>query len=216
VVDDDFRVAQVHAGFVGEAPGFTVVGSARTAVETRARVRELAPDLVLLDIYLPDASGLDLLVELPTDAIVLSAASDAESVHTALRRGALNYLIKPFTAQQLADRLAGYARFRAQLAEGRSLGQKDVDRAVRALHESDRSTTPKGQASVTSKLISEALRSADGPRSAAEIAADLGIARATAQRYLGTLAESGAAQMGLRYGATGRPEHEYRWSGSSR
>jgi response regulator of citrate/malate metabolism len=51
------------------------------------------------------------------------------------------------------------------------------------------------------------------PLSAAEVAAALGIARATAQRYLTALAESGAVEMRLRYGVTGRPEHEYLWAG---
>jgi DNA-binding NarL/FixJ family response regulator len=49
IVDDDFRVAGAHAGFVEEVFGFTVVGTAHTAAEARARVRELSPDLVLLD-----------------------------------------------------------------------------------------------------------------------------------------------------------------------
>jgi response regulator of citrate/malate metabolism len=88
-----------------------------------------------------------------------------------------------------------------------------VSRAVRALHDSDRASMPKGQSPVTAKLVTDLLRRAGEPRSAIEIASELGIARATAQRYLGVLTESGAAQVGLRYGATGRPEHEYSWVG---
>ncbi|MFD9890971.1 response regulator [Amycolatopsis sp. NPDC059027] len=212
IVDDDFRVAGVHAGFVEEVAGFAVVGTAHTAAEARARVRELSPDLVLLDVYLPDESGLSVLPELQADTIVLSAATDAASIRTAIRAGALNYLIKPFTTRQLADRLTSYARYRGLLAEDRALGQDDVDRAFRVLHEQDRTAAPKGQSTATSRLVSELLRKADGPLSAAEVAGELGMARATAQRYLTALAESGAVRMRLRYGATGRPEHEYHWT----
>ncbi|MFE0022876.1 response regulator [Amycolatopsis sp. NPDC059021] len=212
IVDDDFRVAGVHAGFVEEVAGFAVVGTAHTAAEARARVRELSPDLVLLDVYLPDESGLSVLPELQADTIVLSAATDAASIRTAIRAGALNYLIKPFTTRQLADRLTSYARYRGLLAEDRALGQDDVDRAFRVLHEQDRTAAPKGQSTATSRLVSDLLRKADGPLSAAEVAGELGMARATAQRYLTALAESGAVRMRLRYGATGRPEHEYRWT----
>ncbi|WP_410619183.1 response regulator [Amycolatopsis sp. cmx-8-4] len=214
IVDDDFRVAGVHAGFVEEVTGFAVVGTAHTAAEARARVRELTPDLVLLDVYLPDESGLAVLPELQTDTIVLSAATDSASVAAAIRAGALNYLIKPFTTRQLAERLTSYARFRGLLADGRTLAQDDVDRAYRVLHDQDRTSAPKGQSTATSRLVSEQLRRAGRPLSAAEVAGELGMARATAQRYLTALAESGTVQMRLRYGATGRPEHEYRWSGA--
>jgi len=211
IVDDDFRVAGVHAGFVAEVPGFEVVGVARTAAEARVRVAELRPDLLLLDIYLPDQSGLTLLVELATDTVVLSAASDARTIRAAVRAGALNYLVKPFTRRQLADRLTSYARYRALLDTERGLAQADVDRAFRLLHEQDRTVAPKGQSPATSRLVSERLRSEGAPLSAAELAAQLGIARATAQRYLTALADAGAVEMRLRYGVTGRPEHEYLW-----
>jgi two-component system CitB family response regulator len=212
IVDDDFRVAGVHAGFVEEVPGFTVVGTVHTAAEARARVRELTPDLILLDVYLPDESGLAVLPELQTDTIVLSAATDAKSIRSAIRVGALNYLIKPFTTRQLAERLVSYSRYRNLLDDDRNLGQEDVDRAFRTLHEQDRTVTPKGQSTATSRLVSDQLKTAARPLSAAEVAGELGMARATAQRYLTTLAESGAIEMRLRYGATGRPEHEYSWN----
>jgi two-component system CitB family response regulator len=188
-----------------------VVGVARTAAEARARVAELRPDLLLLDIYLPDQSGLTLLVELATDTVVLSAASDARTIRAAVRAGALNYLVKPFTRRQLAERLTSYARYRALLDTERGLAQADVDRAFRVLHEQDRTVAPKGQSPATSRLVSERLRSEGAPLSAAELAAQLGIARATAQRYLTALADAGAVEMRLRYGVTGRPEHEYLW-----
>lgn len=213
IVDDDFRVAGVHAGFVEAVPGFAVAGTAHTAAQARARVRELAPDLVLLDVYLPDESGLNLLAELRTDTIVLSAASDTGSVRAAIRAGAVNYLVKPFTTRQFEERLTAYARYRELLAGERNLGQEEIDRAFRTLHDADRAATPKGQSSATAKLVADQLRDAARPLSAAEIAAELGVARATAQRYLTALAENGTVEMALRYGATGRPEHEYLWRG---
>ncbi|HWD07348.1 MAG TPA: response regulator [Amycolatopsis sp.] len=213
IVDDDFRVAGVHAGFVAETPGFAVAGTAHTAAEARARVRELTPDLVLLDMYLPDEPGLTLLPDLATDTIVLSAATDGASVAAAIRAGALNYLIKPFTTRQLSERLTAYARYRGQIRAERPLTQDDVDRAYRTLHDQDRTAPPKGQSSATARLVSEQLRNSGSPQSAAEVAGELGMARATAQRYLTALADSGAVEMRLRYGATGRPEHEYVWIG---
>ncbi|UGQ12015.1 response regulator [Yinghuangia sp. ASG 101] len=214
VVDDDFRVAQIHAGFVGQAPGFHVVGTARTVAETRLRARDLGPDLLLLDVYLPDGSGLGLLRELDCDAVVLTAASDTESIRTAYRRGALGYVVKPFTARDLVDRLAAYARYRNVVGQGGQLSQADIDRAARHLHGSDRRQDARGGSSVTARLISEVLESADAPQSATQIAGRLGISRATAQRHLGALAEAAVVRVTLRYGAAGRPEHMYVWTGT--
>lgn len=211
VVDDDFRVAQVHAGFVELVSGFRVAGRARTAADARSKAA--GADLVLLDVYLPDESGLDLLPDLAADVIIATAATDRESVRTAFGRGALHYLIKPFTAAELAVRLRAYARYRERLTARTELTQADVDGAVRALHPAPRDAlrAVKGQSPVTSRLVADELRRAGAPRSAAEVAEEVGISRATAQRYLASLAESGRVLVSLRYGSTGRPEHEYAW-----
>lgn len=215
VVEDDFRVAQLHVDFTHRVAGFRVVGTARTAGEARVQLRQRAPDLVLLDTYLPDESGLDLLAEVDCDTIMLTAAGDAATVRLSYARGALNYLVKPFTAEQLADRLTGYAHYRGVLLRDRTLNQDEIDRAVRLLHDGDRPAAPKGQSPVTARLVADALRAAGAPRSAAEVAAELGIARATTQRYLAALAQDGTATMSLRYGVTGRPEHLYTWKGAA-
>ena len=211
VVEDDFRVAGVQVDFTNAVDGFEVVATARTAAEARAALAAVPVDLVLLDAYLPDEPGLDLLRDLTVDTIMLTAASDAATVRAAVARGALNFLVKPFTAEQLAERLAAYRHYRSVLSAGRALPQDEIDRAWRLLHAGDRPAAPKGQSAVTVRLVGDALRRAGGPRTAAEVADELGISRATAQRYLAALARDGTAEMRLRYGATGRPEHQYRW-----
>ncbi|POX84400.1 helix-turn-helix domain-containing protein, partial [Mycobacterium kansasii] len=64
-------------------------------------------------------------------------------------------------------------------------------------------------ASPTKQLVLQALKTSQTPMSAAEVAAAIGISRATAQRYLAAMASSGDVSVGLRYGATGRPEQEF-------
>jgi two-component system CitB family response regulator len=213
VVDDDFRVAELHAQFVRRAPGFEVVGIAHNAAEARQAVADLQPDLVLLDMYLPDGLGIDLVPELPCDVLMVTAAADAETVRRAVGAGVVNYVIKPFPPGQLIDRLAAYAQYRRQLAGGRDLEQVDIDRAVRALREGDlvEGAVPKGRSPQTARLVADALAASAEPMTAAEVAAQLGLSRPTAQRYLGDLAAAGRADVALRYGATGRPEHRYSW-----
>jgi response regulator of citrate/malate metabolism len=212
VVEDDFRVAKVHVDFTVRVDGFEVAATARTAGAARLVLAQRPIDLVLLDTYLPDESGLDLLRDITVDTIMLTAASDAGTVRAAYALGALNFLVKPFTAEQLGERLAAYRHYRSVFSGDRTLTQDEIDRGWRLLHDGDRPAAPKGQSAVTVRLVSDALRRAAQPRTAAEVADELGISRATAQRYLAALARDGVAEMRLRYGTTGRPEHRYRWT----
>lgn len=206
VVDDDFRVAEMHAGIVEALPGFAVTATANTL----AAAREADPvDLALVDIYLPDGSGIDLLRELRCDKIVLSAATEADSIRAAISAGALSYLVKPFPPAELAARLAGYARYR-RILSGSNLGPAEIDSALEALR--PRVSAPQAPAvasSPTKQLVLQALTRAVAPMSAAEVAAEIGVSRATAQRYLSGLVAADEVKVGLRYGSTGRPEQEF-------
>ncbi|GAB3580269.1 response regulator [Calidifontibacter terrae] len=212
VVDDDFRVAQVHAAYVDALTGFAVAGVAHDAADALAAVGANAVDLVLLDTYLPDRLGTDVITDLikHADVIMVTADSSAESIRTALRRGALNYVVKPFARESLHARLKAYERYVSRIGKG-TLTQDRIDTAFVALHEGDRPQTPKGQSPVTARLIREAMQQAGEPRTAVEIADLVGVSRATAQRYLAALAEDGKVEVAMRYGSTGRPEHQYSW-----
>jgi response regulator of citrate/malate metabolism len=206
VVDDDFRVAEMHAGIVEVLPGFTVTGSANTL----AAARQAAPvDLALVDIYLPDGSGIELIRELRCDSIVLSAATEADTIRAAVSAGALGYLVKPFAPTDLAARLAGYARYR-RILSGSNLTAADIDAALDALRPRfSPQQAPAVAASPTKQLVLQALSKAHAPMSAAEVATEIGVSRATAQRYLAGLVSTNEVQVGLRYGSTGRPEQEF-------
>ena len=215
VVDDDFRVAELHARFVAGVDGFEAVGTARTAGEAHELAGRLQPDLVLLDNHLPDAPGVALATRLSCDVMVVTADSSSATVRAAVAAGAVNLIIKPFTVELLAARLQSYATYRRLVRPGAAdLGQHGVDRALAALRHGDRPPAPKGQSPVTARLVVERLRAVEEPVTAVEVGEALGISRATAQRYLASLAEEGRAEMTLRYGSTGRPEHRYRWAGA--
>ncbi|WP_095757763.1 response regulator [Streptomyces xinghaiensis] len=247
VVDDDFMVARLHGRQVEQLPGFTVVGEARSGAEALAAVRELRPDLVLLDIYLPDMGGLDVLRALrqggspgsETDVLVVTAARDAETVRGALRGGAVHYIIKPFEAGVLHERLLHYARRNRELRTFTAPGQDDVDRvfavgpaapaapaagpappgaapaavppAGTARPVAGAARLPKGVTEQTAALVREAVTDAGDGLSASECAALTGLSRVSARRYLEYFVSAGHAEVRLRYGTAGRPERRYHW-----
>ncbi|MDD7946035.1 response regulator [Microbacterium sp. NE2HP2] len=202
VVDDDFRVAALHRDAVDAVPGFRALEPARSIGTARSAIAEHRPDLVLIDNYLPDGEGVELVRSIDTDAIVLSAASDAETVRRALRAGAIGYLIKPFDSRALRERLERYARYRNVL-DTADVEQDDIDRALSIVHGGPATTTR----SATEQMILTTLGAREA--SAGEIATECGISRATAQRHLAAMAARGVVDVRLRYGSTGRPEHRY-------
>lgn len=208
VVDDDFRVAALHAKIVDTMVGLTTVGSARTVAEARAILEREHVDLALVDVYLPDGSGIDLVREMRCDAFILGAADDAVSVRAGLAAGALQYLIKPFPATELARRLGAYTAYR-RILDGAEVTQDQVDAAASVLRSERPAPRRDESGSVTERRIVEALRRSGEPMLADDIAADVGVSPATARRYLAELVREGTLTMALQYGATGRPRQRY-------
>jgi response regulator of citrate/malate metabolism len=216
VVDDDFMVARIHRGFVDRVDGFRVVGTANTGEQALAAVAKLHPDLVLLDLYLPDIFGLDLVTRLRAeghdcDILVITAAREADAVRGAVRQGVVNYLLKPFGFEDLRSRLEEYAGRRASGPETVT-SQADVDRVLaRTRFGASAGRLPKGLSPETADLVAAAVRGAGTSLSAAECADKVGISRVSARRYLEYFCTAGQAEVSLRYGAAGRPERRYHW-----
>jgi response regulator of citrate/malate metabolism len=218
VVDDDFRVASIHAAYVEKVPGFLVIGKAHSAESLVAGIGPLRPDLILLDLYLPDHHGLEVLKRLrqpasgasEVDVIVITAASDAMSVRSAMQCGAIHYLLKPFGFPALQDKLIAYREMCRQLQALRQVDQSSVDRLYATMSERARASASSSHSTYTLEAIEGLLAQNSGELSASEVATSLGVSRATAQRYLTQLEAAGRITMTLRYGSAGRPEHRYR------
>ena len=224
ILEDDYHVATIHGAYVRRVDGFEVSGHAATLATGRAEIQRLAPALVLLDIYLPDGNGLELLrealeaAEARPDFLVITAARDMKSVRAAMQLGAVHYLVKPFSYAQLEERLIAYRELARRLdrignTEEREAEQHEVDALYSLLR--GPSGPPKGQSGPTMASIRDLLEGAPEDLSAAEIAASIGISRSTAQRYLAELARQGSVELRLHYGTAGRPEHRYRLAARS-
>lgn len=221
IVDDDVRVAHNHRELVDSLPGFAVVAVAHTGAEALQAVRRHRPDLALLDLFLPDSTGLAVLEELRSpgwrrevgdvDVVIVSALRDLQHVRTAMAHGVLHYLIKPFPLRQLRDQLERYSSARKRMGAMSTVTQDDVDLMFQMMRPRTARSMPKGLTTATAERVAEALRTSDEDVSAVELSESTGIARVTARRYLEHLCTEGRAELSLRYGQAGRPEHRYRW-----
>jgi response regulator of citrate/malate metabolism len=216
VVDDDYRVADLHCEYVGRVAGFEVAGRVHTGAKALEAVDQLRPDLVLLDIYLPDISGLEVLQQLreddhpPVDVISITASREVESLRAAMRGGVVHYLIKPFLFGTFEEKLRSYAAAHDRMTRLGHAEQGDVDRIFGALRSGRNEPLPKGLSDATLDLIVQALSQSQSGLAAASVADAAGVSRVTARRYLDHLCQLGKVELTMRYGGPGRPEHRYR------
>jgi response regulator of citrate/malate metabolism len=213
VVDDDFMVAEIHRRFVEQVDGFRAVGVARTGAQALTATRELQPQLLLLDVYLPDMTGLDVLQQLRSDGdrvgvIMITAARELDTVSAALDGGAADYLIKPFEFPQLQAKLQAFATRADALRSAGGADQSLIDSLFGGPSVTASKVLPKGLGAETGELVIAAVRHA-GEVSAAECADLVGISRVSARRYLEHYLSAGALELRLQYGV-GRPERRYR------
>jgi two-component system, CitB family, response regulator DctR len=212
LVDDDPMVLQVNRGCVEAEPGFAVVGTARNGREALEAAASLAPDLVLLDVFMPDKDGLSMLRELrsraiPADVILVTAADDAATVQEALRGGAFDVVIKPFRFERLHSALEAYRAVKDGLRGAEKVSQEQLDRMLRPAALPGES--PKGVNEITLNQVVRFLSQRREPATSADVAEGLGIARVTARRYLEYLEGLGKVRVEMQYGGLGRPLNRY-------
>lgn len=221
VVDDDFMAVQVHRELIERVPGFTVVGEARSGRQTLAQVQELRPDLVVLDIYLPDMSGVEVMrrmraaPDVTADIIAITSAKDIEVLRASMSLGVVHYIVKPFTFRVLRERLESYAAATSRLDAMERPGQHDIDRVYRLLRTTTEHALPKGISAPTLELVADIVRGSPEGITSADVADQAGFSPGVARRYLRHLVDAGTVAFTLRYGVTGRPEHIYHWEGAS-
>ncbi|MET9733444.1 response regulator transcription factor [Streptomyces sp. NPDC006458] len=146
IADDQMMVREGFSVLLNAMPGIEVVGEAVNGREAVAKVRELAPDVVLMDIRMPELNGIEATREIvaadgAARVLVLTTFDLDEYVYQALRAGASGFLLKDASARQLADGVRVVAAGEALLAP-----------------------------SVTKRLISEFAKLSDVPRRAAQAA----------------------------------------------
>ena len=190
LVDDHELVRRGIATFLESAEGIQIVGEAATAAQALSRIRAVEPDVVLLDVRLPDGSGIDVCRDLRSSApdlrcIILTAYNDDEAIVAAVVAGAVGYIRKDVAGTSLIDGVRAVAAGRSLLDQG--LVRRVMARLRDARNGDPRLTGLSAREREVLTLIADGLTNR-------QIGAELSLAEKTVKNYVSSL----LSKLGLR------------------
>lgn len=223
IAEDDFRIAQIHEEIVNGLEGFECGTKAASAAELFHQLQIHDIKLLLLDVYMPDSMGVDLLHQIredypEIDIIIISASTNTEHIKKAFRYGVFDYIIKPGSLDRLQETLQKYKTFHHNLTRTPEMSQQEIDEWYSG---TDRTQTevshrgyeeeplPKGIDALTLRTVQEYLKEKAEGITADEMGKQLGASRTTARRYLEFLISVNKGEAKPIYGIVGRPERRY-------
>ncbi|MGX6445664.1 response regulator [Neobacillus sp. K501] len=218
IVEDDPMVAEFNKRFLQEVKEFRLAGLVHTVKDAMEYLKREQVELILLDVYMPGANGLELLrfireQNLNTDVILITAASDKDKIQTALRFGAVDYLIKPFEFERFNQALMQYQKKYHFFTQSAVVTQEGLDERILSTDSKqigeNLSALPKGLTSSTLQVVMNVIQAkGSNPFSTDDIAESTYISRVSVRKYLKFLTDLGVLEESLTYGI-GRPVYFY-------
>ncbi len=218
IVEDDPMVRMLTVKFLRSIEGFKVAKDCGNAADALSYLESHDVDLIVLDMFLPDMKGINLLKEIRkrelwVSVIFVTASNTSEDIQRSFNLGAIDYLVKPFSFDRLRDTILKYRstiegfRSKAELTQGeidRYRGRDEVGKL-----EVER---PKGiQNSTLEKILGLLKDNSDREWSSKEVSKELDISVVTIKKYLDYLEKLGRITSHLSYQSVGRPQILYKF-----
>lgn len=222
IIEDDPMVREINCKFLSKIEGFNLIIATGSVSEAKAIIIEMPPQLILLDVFLPQGNGLELLKwlrkeEIKSDVILITAEKGIEAVQEAFRYGAVDYLIKPFTFERFKEALIQFRNRKESFNSFNEMEQEILDKFIlsgkadEGANENFQADLIKGLNTQTYDRIWSYIINWDGGLfTAEELAEKLGMARVTVRRYLEYMQKEGKLDIEIGYGRVGRPQHRYK------
>lgn len=222
IVEDDPTISLLHRTFLARDSRFALVHTFSNGYDALDWLLYHPADLIILDVYMPRMTGLELLralraEEIGIDAIMVTAANDSKTVDALLKLGITDYLVKPFAASRFQQALDTFCQHREAMLSHENVSQQELDAlfppspptvpAPPAVS----SAIPKGLQMRTLERIRACLSQVSQSGATCEkIAACSGFSTVTVRRYLTYLVDQGEAVSQVNYDTGGRPCMLYR------
>lgn len=218
IVEDDLMVAEINRQFIAKIKEIQVIQIFYTGKEALSFIKNNTVDLILLDMYLPDINGIELLTELrkynlSTDVIMITAASDPQHISEALHLGIVDYLIKPFQYERFEESMMGYLNRKKSLTQGTSISQEFLDENIfvpKGKKSNENLELKKGIQNQTLELIVKCMASnTNNYLTSNQIADAVSLSNVTVRKYLNYMVEQNMIECKVDYDTGGRPSDRY-------
>lgn len=216
-------VAMLNRRYTEKDPRFRVCRECPDGRAALEYLRAHPADLVILDMYMPQMDGLDVLRQLraagvSTDVIMITAASDTATVEAAMRLGVVDYLVKPFEYERFRQALDAFDR-RRQAIRSESVNQQQLDELLhrgatvpageKPEEKPEGKPLPKGLQPKTLEAVCACLQANPQGLTCEQLAMQTGFSAVTARHYVHYLEECGRADSRVDYSTGGRPSVIY-------
>jgi len=193
---DDHPLFMEGLKYLLETNGISVAGTACNGKEAIYEARKLRPDIILMDIRMPECSGIDALkfikAEMPEIKIVMLTTSDEDDdLFEAIKCGASGYLLKNINAEQLIEMLSDLENDGAPLSPGlaaRLLKEFGQERANMEKPETDTQSDQPGNSGLTARQV-EILEMVAGGITYRKVGERLGLSERTVKYHMGRIIE---------------------------
>lgn len=216
IIEDDLRASYALETTINQHDGFTVVAVAESCADALFQYDIYRPQLVFVDITLPDGTGLLVIKELRNrdekcDFIMTTALRDTAIIEESIQLGVRDYLVKPLRMSRVSQTLNDFKHYKEQINQTQKIDQTGIDQLFKRSSGQNTRSTPKGINQQTLEKFKQLIFNEDlDSFSAEEIGEKLNISRITARRYLEFLETEGLIFLELNYNTGGRPKRIYR------
>lgn len=222
IVEDDPMVRQINSKFLNKVEGFSLEKASANLTEAKEFLENNNIDLILLDVFLPNENGIDLLKwlrknEISCDVILITADKSIDRIKDAFRYGGVDYLIKPFTFERFEESLNIFKERLNSFKNNETIEQGELDKFI--LNNKNKESgdnkfkldLEKGLNKYTYNSIANELNNINEEYfTTEELSEKLGIAKVTVRKYLDYMSKQGTLEKIIEYGKIGRPLYKYK------
>lgn len=211
IVEDDPMVALINKRYLEQITDIKTFGPVMYENDIIKNLKENDIDLILMDVFLPEKSGIDILKSIRaknffTDVIMITAANSTNEIKRAFAYGVVDYLVKPFEFERFKDAINKYKARKKVLFNADVVSQSDIDSLIMKNSLENEVRLPKGLSVKTLDKIMEFLNEKSNKVwTLREIAYEIKISNVTIKKYMDYLESIGKVKLEMKFGNVGRP-----------
>lgn len=216
IVEDDPMVALINRKYLEKIGDFKIYGPVKNEDEIIYMIENENINLILLDVFLPNKNGIDILKTLRLkeyllDIIMVTAANSSDELERCFSYGVTDYLVKPFEFDRFSEAINKFKAKNSLLSKSSYITQKEIDYIYNKKTYTKEVELPKGLNKRTLEKIETFLyQNSDRVWTLREIAKELNISNVTIKKYMDYLETIDKIYAQLTSGNIGRPEIIYK------